>query len=55
MADRAERRRFFESTAVERLNELKALTRRHGGPWFRKQGLEPDALGEIADGWYRGY
>lgn len=53
--DRTERRRFFETTGLERLEELIRLTRLYGRPWQEKQGALKGAKAPLDAGWYRSY
>ncbi|MDV2989703.1 MAG: tagatose 1,6-diphosphate aldolase [Dehalogenimonas sp.] len=55
MTDRDARRRFFETTALARLNELIDLTRQWGRPWYRSaDGIQEERALPDAD-WYRNY
>ncbi|MGI2336687.1 MAG: tagatose 1,6-diphosphate aldolase [Dehalogenimonas sp.] len=54
ITDREVRRRFFETTALERLNELIGLTREWGRPWYRSPKNAPIQPMPDAD-WYRNY
>ena len=52
---RAERVRFLEMVAVERLKRLTHLARSHGTPWFSKLGLDGSRLMAIQEGWHETY
>ena len=55
LASRAERKKFFETTAAVRFRELAELADKYGTPWYTKMGSGRGQLAAMAEGWYRSY
>ena len=52
---RAERMKFFQSTAAPRLKQLVEIADNCGKPWYSKLGTENEKFAPLAEGWYRDY
>ena len=52
---RAERRKFLETTVVERLKQLAEVANTYGTPWYTKLGAKKHKLALISEGWYQTY
>jgi tagatose 1,6-diphosphate aldolase len=50
-----ERRRFLETTAVDRLKRLTEIASKHAVPWYKKHGLTAHDLADVTATWYREY
>ncbi len=52
---RAERTRFLETTAVQRLKQLTEVANTYGTPWFSKLGAEKGKFAPVGEDWYESY
>jgi tagatose 1,6-diphosphate aldolase len=55
ITDAGERRRFLETSAVERLKRLTEIAARYAVPWYKKHGLSADGLADVTPEWYTSY
>jgi len=55
IADGAERRRWLETKAAERMRRLTDIAGGYGRPWWQKWASSPAELVDVKDGWYASY
>jgi tagatose 1,6-diphosphate aldolase len=55
IADRAERRRWLETEATDRMRRLADIAGEHGRPWWAKWATSLTELAEVQEGWYANY
>jgi tagatose 1,6-diphosphate aldolase len=55
ITDAGERRKFLETTAIERLKRLTEIAARYAVPWYKKHGLSAGSLADVTPEWYTSY
>ena len=55
ISGKKERVKFLSTTAVDRLKDLSEIAAKYGTPWYRKQGIEADAVTNVPESWYETY
>lgn len=55
LPDRRERRRWLESSGVDRMRRLHEIAGEFGRPWWRKHGNSLEDVVRLAEDWYRHY